>query len=81
MPVNKSRRAPLSRAGDIIAKPSAFFSPEPGMAGARASASRSRPYTKEVFEASFEWIRRREIFDPASMGSGKYEAACVSLKT
>jgi hypothetical protein len=37
------------------------------------------PYTREVFEESFEWIRRREIFDPASMGSGRYEEACISL--
>ena len=39
------------------------------------------PYTKEVFDQSFEWIRSREIFDPASMGSGNYEEACVSLNT
>jgi hypothetical protein len=39
------------------------------------------PYTKEVFNESFEWIRSREIFDPAAMGSGKYEEACVSLNT
>jgi ABC-type nitrate/sulfonate/bicarbonate transport system substrate-binding protein len=39
------------------------------------------PYTKEVFNESFEWIRSREIFDPAAMGSGRYEDACVSLNT
>jgi hypothetical protein len=37
------------------------------------------PYTKEVFEESFKWIREREIFDAASMGAGRYEEACVSL--
>jgi ABC-type nitrate/sulfonate/bicarbonate transport system substrate-binding protein len=37
------------------------------------------PYTREVFEESFKWIAEREIFDPAKMGSGKYEEACVSL--
>ena len=39
------------------------------------------PYTREVFNESFEWIRSREIFDPAAMGSGRYEDACVSLNT
>jgi len=37
------------------------------------------PYTKEVFEDSFKWIREHKIFDPAAMGAGKYEEACVSL--
>jgi ABC-type nitrate/sulfonate/bicarbonate transport system substrate-binding protein len=37
------------------------------------------PYTKEVFEESFKWIREREIFEPGTMGAGKYEDACVSL--
>lgn len=37
------------------------------------------PYTREVFEQSFEWIREREIFEPAAMGPGRYEDACVSL--
>jgi len=32
-----------------------------------------------VFEESFEWIRNREIFEPGTMGAGKYEEACVSL--
>jgi hypothetical protein len=36
------------------------------------------PYTKEVFEESFEWIREHRIFDPAAMGAGRYEEACVS---
>jgi hypothetical protein len=35
------------------------------------------PYTKEVFEDSFKWIREHKIFDPADMGSGKYEEACT----
>lgn len=37
------------------------------------------PYTREVFEDSFRWIREREIFDTAQMGPGRYEDACVSL--
>jgi len=37
------------------------------------------PYTKDVFEESFKWIREHEIFEPGAMGSGKYEEACVSL--
>jgi NitT/TauT family transport system substrate-binding protein len=37
------------------------------------------PYTKEVFEDSFKWIRERQIFEPGTMGEGKYEDACVSL--
>jgi hypothetical protein len=37
------------------------------------------PYTKEVFEDSFNWIREHGIFEPGAMGEGKYEDACVSL--
>jgi len=37
------------------------------------------PYTKEVFEDSFKWIRERQIFEPGSMGAGRYEDACISL--
>ncbi|MGH9686634.1 MAG: ABC transporter substrate-binding protein [Candidatus Acidiferrales bacterium] len=37
------------------------------------------PYTKEVFEQSFEWIAEHSIFPEGTMGSGKYEEACVSL--
>ena len=37
------------------------------------------PYTREVFEESFKWIAEREIFDPAKMGAGRYDEACVSL--
>jgi ABC-type nitrate/sulfonate/bicarbonate transport system substrate-binding protein len=35
------------------------------------------PYTREVFEESFKWVAEREIFDPRTMGSGRYEEACV----
>ena len=38
------------------------------------------PYTKEVFEDSFKWIRERNIFEPGSMGAGSYEESCVSLE-
>jgi ABC-type nitrate/sulfonate/bicarbonate transport system substrate-binding protein len=37
------------------------------------------PYTREVFEDSFQWIREREIFAPGTMGAGRYDEACVSL--
>ena len=37
------------------------------------------PYTKEVFEDSFKWVREHKIFEPAEMGAGRYEEACVSL--
>ena len=37
------------------------------------------PYTKEVFEESFAWIAKREIFEAGKMGSGRYEDAVVSL--
>ncbi len=37
------------------------------------------PYTKEVFEQSFDWIAKHGIFPEGAMGSGKYEEACVSL--
>jgi hypothetical protein len=39
------------------------------------------PYTKEVFERSFNWIRERKMFDGQDMGRGCYEDACVSLAT
>ena len=38
-----------------------------------------QPYTKEVFDASFEWIRERRIFDDGEMGSGSYEEAAISF--
>jgi len=37
------------------------------------------PYTKELFEQSFEWIARHGIFPEGQMGSGSYENSCVSL--
>ena len=37
------------------------------------------PYTKEVFEESFEWIERHHIFPEGQMGTGKYDEAVVSL--
>jgi ABC-type nitrate/sulfonate/bicarbonate transport system substrate-binding protein len=37
------------------------------------------PYTREVFEESFRWIAEREIFQPGTMGAGRYDQACVSL--
>ncbi len=37
------------------------------------------PYTKEVFEESFEWIAQRGIFGEGEMGAGKYEEATCSI--
>jgi hypothetical protein len=37
------------------------------------------PYTKEVFEESFDWIAQHGIFPEGEMGAGSYENACVSL--
>jgi len=37
------------------------------------------PYTKEVFEESFEWIARHGIFPEGQMGAGIYEDAVCSL--
>jgi ABC-type nitrate/sulfonate/bicarbonate transport system substrate-binding protein len=37
------------------------------------------PYTKEVYEESFEWIADHGIFADTGMGSGKYEEAVVRL--
>jgi hypothetical protein len=37
------------------------------------------PYSKEMFELSFEWIAEHAIFERGSMGSGDYERAVVSL--
>ena len=37
------------------------------------------PYTKEVFEESFAWIAKREIFEDGNMGTGRYEDAVVTL--
>ena len=37
------------------------------------------PYSKEVFEQSFEWIAEREIFAEGKMGSGDYDRSKVSF--
>jgi ABC-type nitrate/sulfonate/bicarbonate transport system substrate-binding protein len=37
------------------------------------------PYTKEVYEASFAWIAKHEIFEAGKMGAGRYEDAVVTL--
>ena len=38
------------------------------------------PYTKDVFEESFEWIAQHRIFPEGGMGPGRYEDAVVSLE-
>ncbi len=37
------------------------------------------PYTREAFDASFEWIARHRIFPEGSMGRRRYEDAVISL--
>ena len=37
------------------------------------------PYTKAVFEESFEWIAQHKIFEREAMGCGSYEDATCSL--
>ena len=37
------------------------------------------PYTKEVYEESFEWIAAHGIVEEGKMGRGKYEEATLSL--
>jgi ABC-type nitrate/sulfonate/bicarbonate transport system substrate-binding protein len=36
-------------------------------------------YTKEVYEQSFAWIAKHELFEAGTMGSGRYEDAVVTL--
>jgi hypothetical protein len=37
------------------------------------------PYSKEVFEESFDWIAKRNLFPEGGMGSGVYERSVISL--
>jgi hypothetical protein len=37
------------------------------------------PYTKEVYEESFEWIAKHHIFADGGMGAGRYDDATLSL--
>ena len=37
------------------------------------------PYSKEVFEESFDWIAKHEIFADDGMGSGDYDRATISF--
>jgi len=37
------------------------------------------PYTREVFEESFEWISKHAIFPEGQMGQGNYQDAVLSL--
>ncbi len=37
------------------------------------------PYTKKVFERSFQWIAERRIFPAGEMGTGRYEDSVISL--
>jgi hypothetical protein len=37
------------------------------------------PYSKDVFEQSFQWIAQHEIFESGSMGSGRYDQSVITL--
>ena len=37
------------------------------------------PYSREVFEESFKWVAKHEIFADGRMGSGDYDLATVSF--
>jgi ABC-type nitrate/sulfonate/bicarbonate transport system substrate-binding protein len=37
------------------------------------------PYSKQVFEESFDWIARHKIFADGQMGSGDYDSATISF--
>jgi hypothetical protein len=37
------------------------------------------PYTKEVFEESFDWIAARNLFPEGGMGTGSYEQSVITL--
>jgi ABC-type nitrate/sulfonate/bicarbonate transport system substrate-binding protein len=37
------------------------------------------PYTKQVFEDSFDWIAKHKIFADGQMGSGDYDSATISF--
>ncbi|MGE0848948.1 MAG: ABC transporter substrate-binding protein [Hyphomicrobiaceae bacterium] len=38
------------------------------------------PYTTEVYEQSFAWIAKHELFEAGGMGAGKYEDAVLTLE-
>jgi len=37
------------------------------------------PYSREMFDQSFDWISKHAIFGPDTMGSGNYERSVISL--
>jgi hypothetical protein len=37
------------------------------------------PYTREVYEQSFEWIERHDIFPAGKMGAGDYDRSTISF--
>jgi len=39
------------------------------------------PYTREVFEQSFDWMQEHGIFEPGAMGSRDYDGATLSLNS
>ena len=37
------------------------------------------PYSRDVYEQSFEWIAQHGIFEAGTMGPGNYDSATISL--
>jgi hypothetical protein len=37
------------------------------------------PYTKEIYQESFDWIAAHRIFPDGAMGAGRYDEATLSL--
>jgi hypothetical protein len=37
------------------------------------------PYSKEVFEQSFDWIAKHKIFSEGGMGAGDYDRSTISF--
>ena len=38
------------------------------------------PYSREVYEQSFEWIEKHGIFEAGKMGDGIYDKSVVSVR-
>lgn len=37
------------------------------------------PYSREVYEQSFDWIEKHGIFEAGTMGDGSYDTATVAF--
>lgn len=39
------------------------------------------PYSREIYEQSFDWIEKHGIFKDGTMGDGSYDKATVAFGT